>query len=141
MKRKLSLTVAFALLLIFCLPAAAQELYVRNRPFKGDVRGSGTSALVHLNELAKALEVKVEEQDGSYLLDGHPVTVEMVEGQPYLTLSTLSKSGFRVVENSDLGTIDVYKPVAAKAPAKSASNSSSSWGASGPTLVYFGAQW
>ncbi len=127
------LTVAF-----LGVSATAQTLSVRNRPYKGEINGRGMGAMVVLSEIAKALEMTVEQTDAGWTLDGQAVVTTDTAGVPYITLSELKAAGLKVTENKDFGTIDVYKPVA-----KSDAPSKDSWSAktSQNVMVHFGATW
>lgn len=121
------------LFLLLVLPAAAQEISVRNKPYKGEVKGRGTEALVQLAEMAKALDLPTTQEAGGWTLGGAPIPTVSESETVYIKLSDLSKAGLKVTVNKELNTIDVHRPVA-----RSDSNSA---GGSGLTLVYFGAKW
>ncbi|MGE0493350.1 MAG: hypothetical protein AB7S38_29350 [Vulcanimicrobiota bacterium] len=128
-------------LLLLTIPAGAEELFVRNRPYKGEVRGGGTSAQVRIDELAAALELELEHQNGVYSYQGTTLTTETIGEFAYIRLSDLKPLGVKVVPNPDLGTIDVYVAQADKpAPAGQAQPAAADWG-SGAVVVHFGAPW
>lgn len=114
MKRRHGTYLVLALLLFSLLgvTATAQTLSVRNKPYKGEINGRGMGAMVRLEEMAKVLDLVIEQTDAGWTLDGRPVATSQSGGIPYITLSELKNAGLRVTENKDFGTIDIYKPVA-----------------------------
>ena len=64
------------LVLLSLLPLAAEELWVRNRPFKGQVEGKGASLKVDLDALLKALELKANIQGNDVIFGDFKVPIE-----------------------------------------------------------------
>jgi hypothetical protein len=117
------------LLLILALTAglAAEPIYVRNRPFKGPASGSGAAMVVGLKEMAAALELKLVEKNGGYLIDteeGEPKEGEVLvngkslsstpgETGPTVNLKEFAEAAGLVYRpNKAMGTIDIAKGAA-----------------------------
>ena len=134
MQTQRSLTIVLLLLVsLLTLSAGAQEVSVRNKPYKGEMKGRGVDALVSLEEMSKALGMPAVKTATGWTLGGTEVPTVEEAGVAYIKLSDLSAAGLKVTVNKEFNTIDVHRPVA-----KNDSNSASS---SGLTLVYFGAPW
>lgn len=121
-----------------------QELYVRNRPFKGEVSGRGAGMFVELEPLAKMLEATIHTGENgaklmtlsveSQVVEGEPGAV-LVEGKPVSTMQgstgvlvnlkeVAAALEARLNVNAELGTIDFNLPVArVAAPAPTAAQS------------------
>lgn len=123
----------FLLALTLSVTLCAQELSVRNKPYKGEIRGRGLQATVRLDEIAKALDLPTQQSEAGWLLGGQAIPTTDDGGATYVQLGDLAKAGLKVTFNKELNTIDVHRSVAkaGEGPA----------GASGLTLVYFGAKW
>lgn len=124
-------TALVALLLLFLAQAAeAQQLYIRNKPFKGATVGKGDSMLVELEPLAVALGLAVSPLGegwavavadealaaeattpaGTVLVNGQSVPVQDQGGTHLVNLREFCRAaGARVVPNPALGTVDVYQ--------------------------------
>ena len=128
------------LLLALVLPAASDQLYVRNRPFKGAVVREGKMTWVELQSLATVLEAKlVSAEGGGYQLsresvEAAPVAAgkvaigdKLVEtrdvnGQAMSSLEEVSPLlGLKITQNRSLGTVDVNFAAAAQSAAAPAS--------------------
>ena len=118
-----------ALLGALCAPAAADQLYVRNRPFKGTVQTSEGRLWVDLKTFAEAMEATVVaspeggsslvmpgEEPSSRAVPAGKVSIgdEMVEsqqGSDGVVMVPLDETarlvGARVIANKSMGTIDV----------------------------------
>lgn len=117
-----------------------QELYVRNRPFTGEVSGRGAGMYVELEPLAKMLEATVhttengaklvtlagdkpviEAEAGAVLVEGKPVSSMQGSNGLLVNLKEVAAAlDARLNVNAELGTIDFNMPVArasAAAPA------------------------
>ncbi|MFN8613253.1 MAG: hypothetical protein U0931_37290 [Vulcanimicrobiota bacterium] len=110
------------LLLLLAWPLSAQQIFVRNRPFKS-VRKVGSATWVELKALAAALgiELKGDEQSGYCLaedaeppgagkvaLRGVALEASFEEGGVWVALETAGPPlGARVVRNKEMGSIDV----------------------------------
>lgn len=122
---------------LFLATASAEDIYVKNKAFKGTVVGHGMTSEVSLQELSKALELEYEERSGLWRLGEFEVPGREQDGMILVTLRDLKKAGLYVKHSPDLGTIDIAVP-----KARAARGSGGTWGASNrPTLVFFGASW
>lgn len=117
------------ILLVLALTAslAAEPIYVRNRPFKGPASGSGPAIVVGLKEMAEALELRLVEKNGGYLIEteeGEPKEGEVLvngkslsstpgETGPTVNLKEFAEAAGLVYRpNKSMGTIDVSKGAA-----------------------------
>lgn len=66
------LLLALLLAVAIALPAGAQEIYLRNRPYKGPKSGRGAAVMVGLREIAQAFDLKVEEAEGRFYVGAPP---------------------------------------------------------------------
>ncbi|MCA9791551.1 MAG: hypothetical protein KC910_07135, partial [Candidatus Eremiobacteraeota bacterium] len=111
-------------------PAQADDLFIRNRPFKGAVSGSGAQMMVELAPLAEALGVQARavgsgwlvtrdanDQTGQELASQGQVVVEGTsvtsnpgaDGAVMVNLAEVARVlGAKVTPNKELGTVDVY---------------------------------
>lgn len=127
--------------------AVAEDVYVKNKPFKGEVVGHGMDTELSLPDLAEALGLEAVSENGLWQLGEAVLPGRTIDGTVFVTLKDLKSAGFKVMHSPELGTIDISqgrKKVASSttAPRRKpvANNTNQSWG-SGPTLVYFGANW
>lgn len=134
---------AVLLLLVLSLPSLADEIYIRNRAFKGEVITNGSSIEIELEAAAKALKAELKKDGDSWTLDGDAIPARLVEGKNFVALDALSEIGYKVVKNSSLGTIDVHQKSVASDAAKKPASEAGSWSkvSDKPTIVYFGADW
>lgn len=102
----------FILLMLLTGLAAADQVYIRNKPYKGPTSGAGAQTMVDLKALVTALDLKLEDALAKLAL---PPETEMVNLK-----ETAEKLGARVSVNKALGTIDVNLPVTAIAAAPAA---------------------
>lgn len=123
---------AFTTCLLLALNVGAQELSVRNKPYKGEMKGRGLEMLVRLEEMAKALDAPVVKTDQGWTLGEAVVPTVEEGGVPYIKLSDLKAAGYSVKHNKDFNTIDVNRAVAKN----NASVADSGW-----VMVHFGAPW
>lgn len=120
-------SVVLILLLALAAPAAAQELYVRNRPFSGVSFTEGSVFWVEVEALAKALEAHLQASPagglalgydpldplpevpaGQLLAGGQTLLLKSSEGKSFVALAELAQPlGLRVSPNRELGTVDV----------------------------------
>lgn len=149
--------------LLFGSAFAADQLYIRNRPFQGAVVRDGSSVWIEMQSFADAVDAKVvASEGGGYQLlraGTRPVSaptgkvaigdqlldVRMVDGKAMVSLDESARSlGMRVIANKQLGTIDVSvgmaaMPVAAPAPTtvhpKQEEVGSSTWGTNYETAL------
>ena len=110
------------LMLLFCQPCFAQDVYISNHLFKGPVSESGAQMKVGLRELATALDLSFEEKDGLWVFEGSEIpqgadkgiviegkVLEYSEGDggPMVNLKEFAEAaGLTYRTNSDLATID-----------------------------------
>lgn len=102
------------LVLLSLLPLAAEELWVRNRPFKGQVEGKGASLKVDLDALLKALELKANIQGNDVIFGDFKVPIETNSAGTRMVLlrDMATGAGLRIRKNPDLGTVDVFTEAA-----------------------------
>ena len=132
----------FFITLLGC--ASAEDVYVKNKLFKGRVVGTGLSTEVSLDDLATALGMKVTETNGRWNLGDVVVPGRSDEGKILVPVSALKKAGYRIIHSSDLGTLDISPPrskTAATNKQSTAYKPMSEIDNRLPTLVYFGAPW
>jgi len=121
--------------LLFATVAAADQVYIRNKPFKGEVAAVSGQVFVDLKSLAEALEVTLSPSEaGGFVVGREPATPEqlaqagagqvIVAGTPVETQAGASGNvlvplktaaellGARVTPNKQLGTIDVVMAAA-----------------------------
>ncbi len=122
MSKKLTLK-SLVLFLFLAQLAAAQELYVGNRPFEGPTSDRGSELKVGVRELAEALKLDLQEQEGLLVVGGSEVpdgastgvvvqgvVLELAPGAdgPLVNLKQFAEAaGLTYRSNPDLGTIDV----------------------------------
>ena len=127
---------ALAGLLLFTAAADAQEVFVRNRPFKGEVASVSGQVFVDVKTLAEMLGAQLQATDsGGWVVGREPATAEqlaqvtagqvVVAGTPVesqagangnvlVPLKTAAELlGARVTPNKQLGTVDVVLATAA----------------------------
>jgi hypothetical protein len=142
--RKSLLSSLFLVLFLFAsvLNAAAEDVYVKNKPFEGTVVGRGLSSELSLKDLGTALGLEVKQNDGQWLLGETPLSVRESEGLILVTLSALKEAGFKVIHSPDLGTIDINTGKGVMtAQVEHRRMAEIEAGGSKPILVYFGADW
>lgn len=115
-------------LALLCIgPATAQDLYFRNKPFKGPTSGSWDSMMVGLKEAAQVFELPLKEEGGVYLVgasqaagatsgqvvvEGKVVGSQPGETGPLVNLKEFAAAaGLTYKPNREMGGIDVAKPV------------------------------
>lgn len=132
-----------ALLLLF-LPlsgtVAAQDLYVSNRPFKGEVVKSGNGMQVELEPLLKALKLDLKAEGGQVKIGDKTVTVtQSASGKGMVSLPEFAAAaGLTVRKNADFGHTDVYASTSAPTGDWGADTAASS---SGPGAAQGGADY
>ncbi len=88
--------------------APADQVWVKNQPFQGVVRGSGTSILVELRSILKTLEIQADDQGDTIVVGGFPIPVEDINGIRMVLLRDLvDAAGLKMHSHPELGTIDV----------------------------------
>lgn len=89
------------LALLLTLPLGAEQVFVRNQPFKGVVRGTGGHLLVEVEPLLQSLGVSLPAG----------LTVQETGGVRLVNLQAFARAaGARVVANPQLQTVDVFMP-------------------------------
>ena len=142
---------AWSLVALMLAPVAAQQVYVRNHPFKGGMTRSEGKVWIELKPLAEALGIKVKQAaGGGYLIrtsgaddeedlaaghvriDGKEVETMDENGMVLVPLaSTVKLLGARAINNKDLGCIDISM-------ARSGSTNGSGSAKAGPTSAKTG---
>lgn len=124
-----------ALLLFLVAPSAwGDEIFVGNKPFKGQSYGVGADVLFSLADLAKALDLPAHSTPDGWFLGPSKVQIHEEHGVVWIKLDDLPTDLVRVVRNKEFGTIDLYKVEGA-----AAASSGGSW--PGGALIFFGASW
>ncbi|MEW6280815.1 MAG: hypothetical protein AB1758_19525 [Candidatus Eremiobacterota bacterium] len=165
--RTLSLTLILGLVL--SLAGWSEQVYVRNKPFKGQVSGAGKAVTVDLQGLVSAMGLTLTEVGGNWVVTAEGEEASLPEGatgtgsiyfkgqavgsapEGAATMvplfDTATALGGSVKSNPGLGTIDVYlggnQPVASTTPTQPGSQPSGDWGAgsSDYRLINFWASW
>ena len=124
MKKRL---LAWSLVALTLAPVAAEQIYVRNHPFKGGATRADGKIWIELKPLAEALGITLkqtagggfiiqtsgatDEEDlaaGHVKIDGQEVETKDNSGLLLVPLdSTVKMLGARAVHNKDLGSIDI----------------------------------
>lgn len=119
----------------------AQDIYVKNKAYKGTVVGSGMTAEISLEELSKGLGLEFEEVNGFWQLGEYKIPGRKQDGEILVSLMDLKNAGLWVHHSPELGTIDVAVPKRKGTATARKGQPAGEWGGSKPTLVYFGANW
>lgn len=87
------------------------DIYVKNRLYKGPSSGSGSAIKVGVKSIFKALKVSDYKVEGNTVTVGDKsATADAGDAEPMILLSDLKMLvGAKVIVNKELGTIDVYK--------------------------------
>lgn len=129
------------MLLVLSLPSFADDIFIRNRAYKGEVITMGGTVEIELEAAAKALKAELKKNGNSWTIDGEAIQARSVEGKNFVSLDSLHKAGYKVIKNPSMGTIDVHQKSEAVANSGEKPDPAA-WGKKdGPTLVYFGAKW
>lgn len=123
--KKPALTLLTAALL--AAGVSAEDLYVKNKLFKGATTGSGTAIAAHAESLLKALGVTDYRLQGMTLVMGDK-SLPLIEGPdgPMVGVQDLVKAiGGKMVVSKELGTIDVFQSTEKMADSAPAGNSTS----------------
>lgn len=108
-------TYLLAVLLIFSTLSSglAEDLWVRNRPFRGAVLGDGSEMLVQMDLFLQALEVEADDQGDVVVIGGFPITVQEQRGTRFVHLrDVVDAAGLRLSRNPAMNTVDVRHPSA-----------------------------
>ena len=104
---KLKNVLCTGLLTAALVATAWADIYVKNRPFEGQVSGKGAAALVEAEAMLSALGVTDYQLEGATLTINE-TTLTVQDGM--VPLKALSDAvGAKVIVNSQLGTVDVYQ--------------------------------
>jgi len=122
------------MLLLLALPALANNVFVGNKVYEGEVYGTSDDVRFILSELAEALTLEYQETEGGWTLGGMPIPTLVEQNKVWVSLDSLPAELVRVVRNSELNTIDLYLMEAME------DGPSGSWG-NGGTLVFYYADW
>jgi hypothetical protein len=98
------------MLIALCCSASAEDVYVKNKPFKGTTYGSGMDTELGLEALAEQLGMKFRENNGLWDLGEYTIPGRTLDGVVIVPLSALRDAGFRVMLSPDLDTIDIGGP-------------------------------
>lgn len=124
---------ALCLMLALTLPVWANNVYVGNKPYQGQVMGAGPGVLLVLSELGQALRMEVAQTEEGWTLGGVPVETKLEQNEVWVPIKSLPKDRVRVIVSSELNTVDIYASEIPGGP-------TDGWGADG-TMVYFYADW
>ena len=123
------------LLLLFIAPSAwADDIFVANKPYKGQIYGIGADVRFSLDDLAKALSIPVNQTPEGWFLGSRKVEVHEEHGVVWVSLDDLPTDLIRVVRNKEFATIDIYRVEGA-----STDPAQESWAGGG--LIFYGANW
>ena len=120
--------VGLSLLALLCAQGSAEQLYVRNKPFKGTIKRSDGRLWVDLKSFADSMGATVEEVEGNVTIkmpgssEASKLETQQDNGSVLVPLEATAKLiGARVISNKQMGTIDVsLAPVAQVASGNSA---------------------
>jgi hypothetical protein len=99
---------ACAFVLLFCSSAPAEELWVRNRPFQGVVRGTGGEMMVEMTTFLQLMEIEARDQGDVVLVGGFSIPIETSGNVRLVPLrDVVDAAGLRLSQNPALGTVDV----------------------------------
>lgn len=91
-------------------PAAAEDIYVDNKPYKGRTTGFGLDTEFEVHELAAALKVEAVSDNGYWILGKVRVPARQEKTKFYTTLRDLKVGGMIVIQTPSLETIDISEP-------------------------------
>lgn len=90
--------------------ASAEDVFVRNRAFTGVVEGAGSSLYLEAAPLFESLMLDVERSDEALTFEGIELHTKMVGDKLLVNLNQAAEVvGLKVVRNSSLGTVDVFR--------------------------------
>lgn len=119
--RNLRFGLLLLLAAVICTSSWAEDLYVKNKAFKGHSTGSGSSMMVEVEAMLKALGISdYTITDDQLVVNDKTLSVQAGAEGPMISLKALTEAiGAKVVHNSGLGTIDVYQGAEKRAAAPS----------------------
>ncbi len=144
-------------------PAWGEQVYIRNKPFKGAVSGKGPATAVELQALVAALGLQLTEVQGNWVVTAEgeapalppdaggtgqvyfqnkPITTADQGGATLVPLiPTAQALGAVAKHNKDMGSIDVNLPVKAVSGSPGGSGSAPASFGGGYKLINFWASW
>ena len=130
--------VLFVCLLLLTGVVSATEIYVGNKPYRGQVYRHGGDVLFTLPELSLALDISVSKNGDVWSFGGVEINTVQDSGTVWVKLKDLPQDLVRVVNNKELNTLDLFR---SKSVGEiSGSGDEPAW-TSKNTLVYFCATW
>lgn len=120
---------------VFPLAAGADEVFVSNKPFTGQMYGLGDDIRFSIKDLADSLEVQAVQTPEGWFFHGVAVPTTDEQGVVWVSLADLPPKVVRVVRNREFKSLDIYR---SKDAGKA--GQTGDWGGAG-TLVFFGASW
>lgn len=87
----------------------AEDVFISNRPFKGEVDGAGKSIRLELRSLAESLDLTLSQSGDAWLLDGKSIPVSTIRGKTFMLASYLENFGYAVRPQPELGFVDIVK--------------------------------
>lgn len=112
--KKRNWLLGLSLLALFCTTASAEQLYIRNKPFKGTIKRTDGRLWVDLKTFAEAMGATVEEVEGTTTLkmaegaEGARLEIQQENGLVFVPLEATARLvGARVIVNKQMGTIDI----------------------------------
>ncbi len=96
------------LLLVVCQALWADEIYIRNQPYKGPARGGGADLSFSLVHFAQALGVEALEGEQGWTLAGAAVETSQDDGLTWIRLVDVPDGLVRVERSAALQTLDIY---------------------------------
>ena len=123
--------------LIFCLiflgvSAFAEEIWITNKPFSGQVVKDGGQTWVELAPFAKALKVGSAVEAGQATIDGKPVPSQLRGEAVMVPLKEAATAAGAILrDNKSMGIVDVFKGVEEQDPSTLAAASAQDNAATG----------
>lgn len=101
---------AIVLLILLTLSHSlwADEIFIRNQPYKGPARGVGGDLSFSLSHFAQALGVEAVEEEQGWTLAGLSVPTLDQDGLVWVRLADLPGELVRVERSAALQTLDIY---------------------------------
>ncbi len=115
------------------LAASADEVFVSNQPFAGQVLGTGSKTRLKLDDLASALESVADRGEDGWTIDGFPVETTQENGVVWVEVGALPEGLVRVIRSDELETLDIYKVE------QTSAFIDEDWGGQGTLVCFYGA--
>lgn len=128
-------TFLLALVVVLAVPALANNVFVGNKPFKGQVVGTGSEVRFNFFDLAKALKYEIVEGEDGWTMAGYALATFEESGVIWVNLEDIPKELVRVVRSTELNTLDLYRVATLD------SGPVEDWAGADGKLVYFYADW